>query len=285
MLEPEVKGMRMGELARRSELGKQLIHYYLRKGYLHPPLYKVANQALYDHSHLEKLVYLRQGREKGLPPAYSAELWERERGKREPSSRRGSRRSPGASPTRERIIQAATKIFLQKGYRSTTISEIMESVGTTKASFYYYFENKKGLYFMCLDNIFQKVFLDALEDIRHEENLMKRWEMRWNATRSFFPEMITILQLIRESLREEDEEHRRMASSILRRSLIEPLHGDLERGIKAGVFRPVQSDIVVFALISVLEATAYRLMIDDRYSDEDIERALLDFILHGLLKA
>lgn len=37
MAAPEVKGMRVGELARRSGVDKQLIHYYLRKGYLHPP--------------------------------------------------------------------------------------------------------------------------------------------------------------------------------------------------------------------------------------------------------
>jgi AcrR family transcriptional regulator len=196
---------------------------------------------------------------------------------------RRSRRREGDSPTRERIIREATAVFLRKGYRAATISEIMESVGSSKASFYYYFENKKDLYFECLDNIFQNVFRDALGDIKQEDDMIKRLELRWGATRAFFPEMITILQLIRESLRDEDGEHRLQAAAILRRSLIEPLAGDLDKGIKDGVLRPVESGIIPFALISMLEMVAYRSMIDETYSDADIEAAVLDLILHGLL--
>jgi len=272
----------MGELARRSGTGKQLIHYYLRKGYLHPPLYKKGNQAVYGDSHLEKLAYLKRGREEGLPLAYVCELWERERSEPE-SARRRIRHGQGESPTRERIIRQATAVFLRKGYRGATISEIMEGVGSSKASFYYYFANKKDLYFECLDIIFQDVFRDALEDIRREEDMIRRLELRWGATRAFFPEMITILQLVRESLRDEDEEHRMRAAAILRRSLIEPLAGDLEKGMQDGALRQVRSEIIPFALISMLEMVAYRSMIEERYSDADIEDSVLDLILHGLL--
>jgi AcrR family transcriptional regulator len=278
----EARGMRMGELARRSGLDKQLIHYYLRKGYLHSPLYKSGNQALYDHTHLERLEFIKRGRADGLPLAYCTELWEKEREGREAEPRQG-RRGEGESPTRDRIIREATAVFLHKGYRASTISEIMESVGSSKASFYYYFENKKDLYFECLDNIFQNVFRDALGDIRQEEDIIRRLGLRWGATRVFFPEMITILQLVRESLHDENEEHRLQAAAILRRSLIEPLAGDLEKGIKDGVFRPVRSEIIPFALLSMLEMVAYRSMIDETCSDADIEGAVLDLILHGLL--
>jgi len=279
----ESKGMRMGELARRSGTGKQLIHYYLRKGYLHPPLYKKSNQAIYGDTHVEKLLYLKRNRAEGLPIAYACELWEREHGEPQ-STRHRVRRGEGESPTRGRIIHEATAIFLRKGYRGTTISEIMESVGSSKASFYYYFANKKDLYFECLDNIFQNVFREALDDIRREEDMIRRLELRWGATRAFFPEMITILQLVRDSLRDEDEGHRLQAAAILRHSLIEPLAGDLEKGMQDGVLRQVRSEIIPFALISMLEMVAYRSMIDERYSDADIEDSVLDLILHGLLE-
>lgn len=78
-------------------------------------------------------------------------------------------------------------------------------------------------------------------------------------------------------------EHRLRAAAILRRSLIEPLAGDLDRGIEEGVFRPVKSEIVPFALISMPEMVTYRSMIDEKHSDQDIESAVLDLILHGLL--
>lgn len=278
------RGMRMGELSRRSGTGKQLIHYYLRKGYLHPPTIKAGNQATYDDTHLERLAFLRKGRESGLPLSYSAELWEREGGGgASPQSKR--RHGEKDSPTRQRIVREATAVFLRKGYRAATVSEIMASLNVSKASFYYYFENKKDLYFKCLDNIFQEVFRGALDGIRREEDTIQRLKLRWSATRAFFPEMITILQLIRESLRDEDEGHRLQAAAILRRSLVEPLAGDVEKGVREGLFRPVRSEIIPYALVSLMEIVAYRPMIDEACSDGDIEGAVLDLILHGLLKA
>jgi AcrR family transcriptional regulator len=279
----EARGMRMGELTRRSGVNKQLVHYYLRKGYLHPPQYKRGNQALYGDSHLEKLCFLKKGREEGLPLSYAAELWQN-KGEGSGRSQRKLRRGHAESPTRERIVREATAVFLRKGYRAATIYEIMEGVGSSKASFYYYFENKKHLYFECLDNIFQDVFRGALDDIKDEDDMIRRLWLRWGATRAFFPEMITILQLVRDSLRDEDEEHRLRAAAILRRSLIGPLAGDLDKGIRDGVFRPVRSEIIPFALLSMLEIVAYRSMIDERYSDADIEDSVLDLLLHGLLK-
>ncbi|MEW6555353.1 MAG: TetR family transcriptional regulator [Actinomycetota bacterium] len=271
----------MGELARRSGLNHQTIHYYIRKGYLEPPLYKSSTQALYDESHLEKLLYLKEARSEGLPLAYAAELWKG--GRNKPSGRR-RRVQSGESDTRERIVRTATSIFLKNGYQRTTISEIVDTLGVTKPSFYYYFENKRDVYFVCLDQIFETVFGSAYEEIRGEKNPMKRWEARWRVTSSFIPEIITILQLAKESLRDEDEEHMRRVTSVLRKQLIEPLIGDLNMGIKSGLFRDVPSEIIAYALLCVLEVTTYRPMIDEKYGDQDIKDALLGFILNGLLK-
>ena len=283
MTAPDATFLRMGELTALSGVDKPLIHYYLTRGYLHSPTYKKGNRAIYDQTHVDKLRFLKKNRERGIPLPYACELWER-RAKPGGSSPRRARRAAEGAATRQDIVEVATRSFLRKGYRSATISEIMDEVGSSKASFYYYFANKKGLYFACLDNIFQDVFQGALDDIRHEEDMIARLELRWGATRAFFPEMTNLLQLVRESLRDEDEEHRRQAAAILRRSLIEPLAGDLDKGMQDGVFRRVRSEIVTFALLSMLEMVAYRFMIDERYSDADIEDSVLDLILHGLLK-
>lgn len=279
---PQISYMRMGELARCSGFNKQLIHYYLKKGYLHPPIYKQGNQALYDESHLEKLLFIRNCRERGMPLGYTLELWNREKGDIKSQWRRGGSKGKG-TPTRDRIIKEATQIFLKKGFRNTAISEIVRKVGVTKASFYYYFENKRDLYFVCLDYVFSAVFAGALEEIKKEKDPIKRWEMRWSATLSFLPEMITILQLIKESLASYDEEHRLKAAVLLRKSLIEPLQKDVVRAIRSGVFRPVESEVVTFAIIAIFDIMSYRSMINSKYTDEDIQRSVLDLILNGLL--
>ena len=47
--------------------------------------------------------------------------------------------------TKGRIISAAWKLFYEQGYEDTTIEEIIEVSGTSKGSFYHYFEGKDAL--------------------------------------------------------------------------------------------------------------------------------------------
>ncbi len=47
--------------------------------------------------------------------------------------------------TRGKIITAAWDLFYEQGYEDTTIEEIIEQSGTSKGSFYHYFEGKDAL--------------------------------------------------------------------------------------------------------------------------------------------
>ncbi len=47
--------------------------------------------------------------------------------------------------TKGKIISAAWKLFYEQGYDDTTVDEIVEESGTSKGSFYHYFEGKDAL--------------------------------------------------------------------------------------------------------------------------------------------
>lgn len=47
--------------------------------------------------------------------------------------------------TKGRIISAAWKLFYEQGYDDTTVEEIIEESGTSKSSFYHYFNGKDAL--------------------------------------------------------------------------------------------------------------------------------------------
>lgn len=47
--------------------------------------------------------------------------------------------------TRGKIINAAWDLFYEQGYEYTTVEEIIEKSGTSKGSFYHYFEGKDAL--------------------------------------------------------------------------------------------------------------------------------------------
>ena len=44
-----------------------------------------------------------------------------------------------------RIVTAAWQLFYEKGYNGTTVDDIIELSGTSKGSFYYYFNTKDEL--------------------------------------------------------------------------------------------------------------------------------------------
>lgn len=47
--------------------------------------------------------------------------------------------------TKSKIVSAAWKLFYEQGYDDTTIDEIVEVSGTSRGSFYHYFEGKDAL--------------------------------------------------------------------------------------------------------------------------------------------
>ena len=47
--------------------------------------------------------------------------------------------------TKQRIVSAAWKLFYEQGYDNTTVEEIVFESGTSKGSFYHYFEGKDAL--------------------------------------------------------------------------------------------------------------------------------------------
>lgn len=47
--------------------------------------------------------------------------------------------------TKGKIISAAWKLFYEQGYDGTTVDEIIEESGTSKGSFYHYFDGKDAL--------------------------------------------------------------------------------------------------------------------------------------------
>ncbi|MGD0393146.1 MAG: TetR/AcrR family transcriptional regulator [Acidimicrobiales bacterium] len=52
---------------------------------------------------------------------------------------------PGAASTRERILDVALDLFTEKGFDGTSLREIAERLGVTKAALYYHFASKDDI--------------------------------------------------------------------------------------------------------------------------------------------
>jgi AcrR family transcriptional regulator len=78
--------------------------------------------------------------------------------------------SPKSNPPRRRhveVLEAAARVFHEKGYESTSIQDIAEAVGILKGSLYYYIRSKEDL----LYEIIKAVHEDALANVRFVDEM------------------------------------------------------------------------------------------------------------------
>jgi AcrR family transcriptional regulator len=55
--------------------------------------------------------------------------------------------------TRERIIAAAMRLFVRKGFYATSIADLSAAVEMTKGALYHHFENKDAIFFSVIETI------------------------------------------------------------------------------------------------------------------------------------
>lgn len=67
---------------------------------------------------------------------------------------------PTDNDVKTRIMKAATHLFANKGYASTSVREIVEAAGVTKPTLYYWFDSKEGLFVELVES-----YLNGLNDM------------------------------------------------------------------------------------------------------------------------
>lgn len=85
-----------------------------------------------------------------------------------------------AKSTEQAILEVATKLFVEKGFASTSTTEIAKEVGCNQAAVHYYYRTKDKLFGAIFEKKF-KFFISKFlkvsdEDIPFEEKLVKKIE-------------------------------------------------------------------------------------------------------------
>jgi TetR/AcrR family transcriptional repressor of mexJK operon len=100
---------------------------------------------------------------------------------------------------RERILEIALKRFTHYGMEKTTMSEIADDLGASKASLYYYFPDKKGLCLAVTEKLFEGYFDDLTNKIKQSKSadsaLLQVLEVRHDLVRRHFLFLMYFKQL------------------------------------------------------------------------------------------
>ncbi len=78
---------------------------------------------------------------------------------------------------RAQILEKAAHLFCVKGYDSTSMSDIADAVGITKAGLYYFVEGKEHLLYLITDyglDLLEETVLEPLKHIEEPRELLRR---------------------------------------------------------------------------------------------------------------
>jgi TetR/AcrR family transcriptional regulator, cholesterol catabolism regulator len=182
--------------------------------------------------------------------------------------------------TRTRILEEAAKLFTEKGYETTSVQDIAQATGLSKAALYHHFRSK--------EEVLYEISLQALEGlIREGEKALSEPHPPLALLRfmeghaRFFEEnhafFVTMLQGIK-SLSPEKREK----TVALRDRHEANLRTILRRGIEAGVFRPVDVALAGRAVLSMLNWMIRWFRPGGPLRAEEVARVYFDLILRGL---
>lgn len=73
------------------------------------------------------------------------------------------------NPTKSKIVSAAWQLFYEQGFDSTTVDEIVKLSGTSKGSFYHYFESKDSL-IGSLAYLFDEKYAELERELDYSQN-------------------------------------------------------------------------------------------------------------------
>ena len=73
----------------------------------------------------------------------------------------------GKAATQERILAAATALFMERGYEKTTVSDVAERGGVSRATVFWHFSDKGGLFREAFYRLLAP-FRDSLEQDFHD---------------------------------------------------------------------------------------------------------------------
>jgi AcrR family transcriptional regulator len=181
----------------------------------------------------------------------------------------------------DQLLEAATHLFKEKGYHSTSMQDLADAVGMRKGSLYYYIEGKEEL----LRRLMKRAtsFMAAQIDEIYASDLPPARKLRW-ALETHAVTMMDHLDLVAVYLHEyRNLPRKQMAEALaVRKHYEQVLMQIVEDGIASGEFRAVNVKMAVFGMLGMLNWTHQWFSPDGSLSSAEVASTLADLALHGL---
>jgi AcrR family transcriptional regulator len=194
---------------------------------------------------------------------------------------RRRRRTVRAALSLDRILAESSRAFSRRGYYGTTLDEIADALGVTKAALYYHVKSKEELLFLC----HQRSLDIGMDGFRHAQAQSTRPDEQLRIiVEHYIRGMTTELTGNAILLEEEALAPRHLRRIIARRDEYERnLRRVVQDGIDAGVFVACDAKLVAFAILGAVNWIPKWYRASGPRSGKEIAEAFASYLVRGLL--
>lgn len=180
--------------------------------------------------------------------------------------------------TLEKILRAAERIFGEKGYDQTSISEITRTAGVAQGTFYVYFNDKKQIFCDLVRELSKRLRMELAITTK---GLTDRREIEREGFRAFFTfiaEHRNLYKLVRQAEFVDPETHN---------WYYQHLAGGYQRGLKAAMddkqIGAIDPEVMAYCLMGIGDIVGMRWVISDKDGLPDsVFEDMMHFIENGL---
>lgn len=142
----------------------------------------------------------------------------------------------GTKAKRERILRAAIKIFSQKGFFSSKVSDIARSAGVADGTIYLYFKNKDDLLISLFEEKMAEVVADARERVASGEGALSRLKIFIENHMNLLVREAGLIEVLQVELRQSNKFMKEYVP-VKFLEYLDVISEILEQGIREGTFR------------------------------------------------
>lgn len=212
---------------------------------------------------------------------------------------RADRKKRHAEDNRVFILEAAEKMFTQRGYTQSSVDEIAREAQFSKATIYRYFKSKSEIFIEVIKNSFEEL-LNELEEIRLKDStaeekikelisvVLMYFHRKKNTIRIFYAEKDAVSNILKMDPKEHFS-HASLQSRIPRsflakaKEITETMTSIIEGGIESGEFRPVDAEKAGAVLAAMIRGFSFRGPFHSKeLSVENTTEMLHEYFLKGI---
>ncbi|OEH53442.1 TetR family transcriptional regulator [Oceanobacillus sp. E9] len=184
---------------------------------------------------------------------------------------------------RDKIIQVSIPLFDTHGYSETSIQDIVDAIGVTKGTFYYYYKSKQEL--------LKDINLTYIQNL-----LLAQEEILNNNTQTYKEKLYNNVLLIIRNIRKQRQSARIFAREIrhlqgenleivrhIRNKFRNNTQSIITKGIEAGEFnKNIRPDILTLGILGITNWSYYWFNPDGEVSEKQLTNYYMELILNGI---